>query len=70
MGEAERERLGIEALPQDLEAAVEELEKDEFVKNVLGTHITEKYITAKRADWTAYRSQVTQWEIDEYLYKI
>ena len=70
MGEAERERLGIEALPQDLEAAVEELEKDEFVKNVLGTHITEKYITAKRADWTAYRSQVTRWEIDEYLYKI
>lgn len=70
MEEEERERRGIESLPLDLEAAVEELEKDEFVKNVLGAHITEKYIKAKRADWNAYRSQVTQWEIDEYLYKI
>lgn len=70
MGEAERERLGIESLPSDLEEAVEELEKDAFVKNVLGEHITEKYIEAKRADWNAYRSQVTGWEIDEYLYKI
>lgn len=70
MGEEERERLGIESLPSDLEEAVEELEKDAFVKNVLGEHITEKYIEAKRADWNAYRSQVTGWEIDEYLYKI
>lgn len=70
MGEEERERRGIEALPSDLEEAIQELGKDEFIKGVLGEHITEKYVEAKNADWTAYRAQVTNWEIEEYLYKI
>lgn len=70
MGEEERKRRGIDALPSDLNEAIKELEKDEFIKGVLGEHITEKYVKAKSADWTAYRAQVTEWEIEEYLYKI
>ena len=50
--------------------AVEELEKDDYIKNVLGGHITEKYLEAKRAEWADYRAQVTEWEIEKYLYKI
>ena len=66
----QRAKLGIESLPGDLEQAVEELEKDDYIKNVLGGHITEKYLEAKKAEWADYRAQVTEWEIEKYLYKI
>lgn len=66
----EKEAEGIEALPATLDEAIDELEKDEYILNVLGTHISRNYITAKRAEWDAYTSQVTDWEIEQYLYKI
>ena len=47
MSDAERGRRGIEALPGTLIEAVGEMEKDDFVKTVLGRHISEKYIAAK-----------------------
>lgn len=62
--------LGIESLPADLGEALEELEKDAYIKEVLGGHISEKYREAKLAEWADYRMQVTKWEIDNYLYKI
>ena len=67
---AQKHELGIEALPADLGEALDEFEKDEYIQNVLGKHITEKYSEAKRAEWADYRAQVTSWEIDNYLYKI
>ena len=67
---SQKVKLGSESLPADLSEAVDELEKDEYIKDVLGKHITEKYTEAKRAEWAEYRAQVTQWEISEYLYKI
>lgn len=66
----EKEKLGVQSLPMDLEEALEEFEKDEYIKGILGKHITEKYVEAKRAEWTEYRAQVTDWEINNYLYKI
>ena len=64
----EKEALHIESLPQDLCEATRELEKDAFVRNVLGEHVSEKYIEAKYKEWENYRVQVTEWEIEEYLY--
>ena len=69
MSKEERERLGVEALPGTLIEAIGEMEKDVFVQEVLGKHISEKYIAAKKEEWNKYRSQVTEWEINEYLYK-
>lgn len=66
----EKKAEGIEALPATLSEAINELEKDEFILGVLGEHISRNYIQAKRAEWSAYTSQVTDWEIDQYLYKI
>lgn len=66
----EKEALHIESLPQDLCEATKELEKDAFVRNVLGEHVSEKYIEAKYKEWENYRVQVTEWEIEEYLYRI
>jgi glutamine synthetase len=66
----ERAALGIRRLPANLCEAVADLEKSEFVRTVLGDHISRKYIEAKKLEWENYRTQVTQWEIDQYLYKI
>ena len=67
---SKKDALGIESLPADLGEAIKELEKDEYIREVLGRHITEKYSEAKKAEWADYRAQVTSWEIDNYLYKI
>lgn len=69
LSEKEREELHIDQLPGTLLEAVEELEKDTFIQKVLGDHIAGKYIDAKRKEWHEYRSQVSEWEIQEYLYK-
>ena len=68
--EKEKASRGIESLPADLHAAICELQKDAFIKEVLGEHISSKLIEAKEAEWMQYRTQVTGWEIEEYLYKI
>ena len=67
---SQKNELGIESLPADLGEALAEYEKDEYIKNVLGSHITEKYVEAKQAEWAEYRAQVTDWEVENYLYKI
>ena len=69
LSEKEKKELGIEAIPGTLIEAVSELEKDEFIQNVLGKHVSTKYIEAKKAEWAAYRAQVTEWEIGQYLYQ-
>lgn len=69
LSEEEKKALGIEAIPGTLIEAVYELERDEFIQNVLGKHVSTKYIEAKKAEWANYRSQVTEWEISQYLYQ-
>ena len=70
MTEAERKMLGIGSLPDTLTEAVAEMEADPFIADVLGEHVFQKYTEAKREEWNRYRSQVTEWEINEYLNKI
>lgn len=65
----ERATLGIDCLPGSLAEALEELAKDEVVKDALGPHIHEKFIEAKLEEWNAYRIRVHPWEIDTYLTK-
>lgn len=67
---SDKKKLGIEALPEDLGAAIRAFEQDDFVRGILGAHISQKYAEAKRTEWADYQSQVTEWEISEYLYKI
>ena len=70
MRKSEKLALHIAALPADLYEAVKEMEKDALVCQVLGSHISERYAKAKKAEWRAYQEQVTEWEISNYLYKI
>ena len=69
MTEEELGAAGIESLPATLMEAIRELEKDELVKNTLGEHIAPLYISAKKKEFMEYSAQVSQWEVDRYLYK-
>lgn len=65
----ERAALGIDCLPGSLAEALEELAKDEVVKDALGPHIYEKFMEAKLKEWDEYRTRVHPWEISTYLTK-
>ncbi len=67
MSRAEREERGILSLPGDMLEAIEMMEKDTFIGEVLGPHITRQFCKAKRAEWKNYIANVHQWEIDRYL---
>lgn len=65
--EEKRKEYGIETLPGTLQEAIEELKKDEVIKEALGPHITEKFIQAKESEWDEYKKFVSKWEINKYL---
>lgn len=69
MSEEELKTRGIEHLPETLGEAIEAFEGSEFIQSVLGTHIYHKYLKAKEAEWKKFRAEVTDWEVEEYLYK-
>ena len=47
--------------------SVDELEKDDLVKDTLGDHIFEHFLAAKREEWHDYIRHVSPWEVDRYL---
>jgi len=63
----ERMAEGVEALPGSLAEAVDCMEHSELVASTLGEHVFEWFIRNKRAEWEAYRSQVTPFEVERYL---
>lgn len=65
-----RQEKGIESLPNNLLEAVQELEKDSFIQNVLGEHLSRNYIQAKKQEWEQYCRHVSAWEIEQYLYRV
>lgn len=65
-----RAELKVEELPRTLKDAVDELEKDEFIKAVLGKELADKIIAAHRQEYHDYCMQVTEWELSNYLYKL
>ena len=70
MSEEEREKAGIKYLPTSLAEAIDGLEQDALIREVLGEHISRKYIEAKKEEWKEYCAAVSSWEIDRYLVNI
>lgn len=64
----EKERLekGINALPCSLEEAIKYTENSELVKETLGSHSFERFMSLKKMECDEYRHQVTDWEIKKY----
>ena len=70
MSPGQREALGVQELPRSLEEALDELEKDDLIIRVLGRELTDKIIRARRKEYKDYCMQVTDWEIENYLYRL
>ena len=67
MTPAEKEAAGIDSLPANLQEAIEEFKVNPISKEALGEHIFEKYVEGKEKEWDAYRTAVTDWELQNYL---
>ncbi len=59
MSEEEPRYLGIARLPVPLGQAIEEFEKDDFLRQVLESYTYEKYLEAKKEEWKTFCRQVT-----------
>lgn len=70
MTDDERDAAGIEALPDSLQEAIRRFKGDTFVQEVLGSHISQKYIQSKKKEWREYCTAVSEWELDQYLFRI
>jgi glutamine synthetase len=68
---AARAELGVELLPANLLDATRELERDDVLRDALGSCAKEDYIDyfvrVKREEWQQAHEQITTWELDRYL---
>jgi glutamine synthetase len=64
--QAELDEMGVEILPQNLDLALNELEKNPLFRDQMGPVIDE-FIKLKRMEWIEYMKQVSKWELDRYL---
>jgi glutamine synthetase len=67
MTETERRARGIAQLPEDLQEAVQEMEKSDLVAETLGEQVFEYLLRNKRAEWDSYKSYVSPYEVERYL---
>ncbi len=69
MTEEERKEAGIEVLPENLLDAVKAMKSDAVIMDALGEHVGRIYSQAKEHEWEEYRTQVSEWEVNQYLPK-
>ncbi len=67
LSEEERAAKGVGELPSTLSEALEELAKNEVLKEALGEQLYKSFTRAKLAEVEEYRLRVTDWEIERYL---
>jgi glutamine synthetase len=70
MDPEERMNYGIDSLPGNLGESIEALAGSQLMKETMGDHVFEHYVHIKRAEWDEYRTQVTDWEINKYLWSL
>ncbi len=67
--EDDRKNCNIGQLPASLAEALDAMEADPLVRTVLGDHVMDRYVSAKRKEWDDYRVSVSKWELDQYLHQ-
>ncbi|MGH3748748.1 MAG: glutamine synthetase family protein [Micromonosporaceae bacterium] len=65
--DTERRAMGYQALPQNLSEALDVLAESEFIAETLGEGVFDFFCKNKRAEWQAYRREVTAYERMRYL---
>ena len=63
----QRLEYGIGQLPESLGHALDLMEKSQLMKQTLGDHVFEHFLYVKHQEWDAYRTQVTNWELERYM---
>ncbi len=63
----ERQALGYEELPANLNDALKVMENSELVAEVLGEHVFDFFLRNKREEWIEYRAEVSPFELRRYL---
>ena len=63
----ERRAMGYRELPTSLGNALEAMENSELVAEALGEHVFDFFLRNKRTEWETYRSNVTPFELKQYL---
>lgn len=66
----EKKLCGIQSLPENLGKALDAMDKDALILQTLGESYAALYEKCKRREWKNYLEQVTQWELQQYLYLI
>ncbi len=69
VGLEEKEAAGMRLCRRPWRMPLTEFENSSLMREVLGDHIFSKYLEAKNREWKDFRAHVTDWEVDEYLYK-
>jgi glutamine synthetase len=59
--------LGANVLPRTLVEALDELEVDTVLRDMIGEEALAEFIAVKRMEWAAYMDAVTTWECETYL---
>lgn len=67
MSPEERKSLGIGTLPGSLHEAIQCAEESEVIRKALGDVLFEKLIADKKIEWSRYRAQISDYELDRYL---
>ncbi|TGB00378.1 type I glutamate--ammonia ligase [Sporolactobacillus shoreae] len=67
MNDEEREELGIHELPASLKEALDVFNSDPVITAALGEHTVSHFNDAKEIEWDMFRTQVHQWERDQYM---
>lgn len=67
MDEKERAEAGIQQLPATLKEAIDEFKANEVICSALGEHAVRHFIELKEIEWDMFRTQVHQWERDQYM---
>jgi len=70
ISDTEMQERGIRRLPETLDEAIKEMKQGSLVHHVLGDHLFQRYIEVKKEEWNQYLSQVTAWEVEQYLHRI
>ncbi len=63
----ERQAIGIQELPRNLDEALRLMEDSELVAETLGEHVFEYFLRNKHEEFSAYRRQVTPWELERHI---
>ena len=59
-----------DCLPETLKEAIDIFENSSWIREILGEDFCRIYVESKKKEWLRYTRQVTDWEVEEYLYRL